>query len=539
MPPTNLQKILENSSLNNTNKKTRIQAFIDAGGDINMLEENGNPTLLNEMQYGTDQTVNLLLDLGADVNVKSKNNSNALLYSANFTKKLALDTYKRIIDKTNNLNSINQANNTALILFASTNEGEILTQNKDNAAKVVEVLIEKSADPNINGSDKNPALFIAITYMNDDIALNIAKARTLDINSPQSGGQSTYLILAIKNNMPKVIRTLLDQGADPSALTADRKTSPLLTAIGADIRNITTKKRQELIRLLLEKGANKDISNNLGVFPYDIANIDTVGEELYNKLKPTIILPNTTEDDRIYTINRTVANSILSTAPITRQNPTTQIPIYKGKTIPVYDAIEAGEVDLKRTEIEEDTENIYFKIGATYSRLPYDALNNALRDFDAIQFECKREMVLDRDGTPKLADVHLERPYYLISTTAKYLVPLGEIIWALSDGAPHIFELSIQGTLAHVSSFKSIQRPYQTGNSTLLNYSGRSFNIVGKDHCTVGTKRLVYTLTPITFIDALAVGGKKRKLLSTRKNKIKKYSKKYKTRHNKSKNTQI
>ena len=80
MPPTNLQKILENSSLNNTNKKTRIQAFIDAGGDINMLEENGNPTLLNEMQYGTDQTVNLLLDLGADVNVKSKNNSNALLY---------------------------------------------------------------------------------------------------------------------------------------------------------------------------------------------------------------------------------------------------------------------------------------------------------------------------------------------------------------------------------------------------------------------------------------------------------------------------
>lgn len=513
-----------------------------------MLEENGNPTLLNEMEYGTDQTVNLLLDLGADVNIKGKNNSNALLYSANFTKKLALDTYKRIIDKTNDLNSINQANNTALIEFASTDEHNILTQNKDNAAKVVEVLIEKSADPNINGSGRNTALFTAITYMNDDIALNIAKARTLDINAPQSGGKSTYLILAIKNNLPKVIRTLLDQGADPSSLTADRKTSPLLTAIGADIRNITNEKRQELVRLLLEKDANKDISNNLGVFPYDIADIDIVGEELYNKLKPTIILPhinnapesnnNTTEDDnaeRIYTINRTVANSILSTAPITKQNSTTQIPIYKGKTIQVYDAIEVGEVDLTRAEIEEDTENIYFKIGATYSRLPYDALNNALRDFDAIQFECKREMVFDRDGTPKLADVHLERPYYLISTTAKYLVPLGEIIWALSDGAPHIFELLTQGTLTYVSSFKSIQRPYQTGNSTLLNYSGRSFNIVGKDHCTVGTKRLVYTLTPITFIDAPAVGGKRRKLLSTRKNKIKKYSKKYKTRHNKSK----
>jgi hypothetical protein len=127
-------------------------------------------------------------------------------------------------------------------------------------------------------------------------------------------------------------------------------------------------------------------------------------------------------------------------------------------------------------------------------------------------------MTFDRDGAPRLADVYLERPYYLISTTGKYLVPLGEIMWAISDGAPHVFELLEEETLPNVSSFRSVQRPYEAGNSTILNYSGRALDIVGKDHCTAGTGRRVYKMIPINFVGTTG-GKRKKRLLRTRKNR--------------------
>jgi hypothetical protein len=484
------------------------------------------------------------------------------MHSANFIKRLSLNTYKKIIDKTEDLNAKNNDDNTALIIFASTDERSNSGQSSNKAGEVIEVLIQKGADPNIYGEGKTSALFEALILTNFDIALKIAKAPTLNLNAPQVGGRSTYLIVAIRVNAFEVINTLLDRGADPSSLTADGHITPLLTAVGNNIRNITDEQRQKLIRLLLRKGADKNVYNNLQLFPYDIADIDEIGEDLYSELKPTVMAlprsrnttynlpPNTSNigllntalgftprignnnnnnnanlnnapveenNEHIYSINRTVANKVLSTVATPRQN-NKQIPMINGQTIPVYDAIEVGDVDLTRKEIEDDTENIYFKIGSTYSRLPYDALNGALQSLDAIQFECKREMTFDRDGAPRLADVYLERPYYLISTTGKYLVPLGEIMWAISDGAPHVFELLEEETLINVSSFRSVQRPYETGNSTILNYSGRALDIVGKDHCTAGTGRRVYKMIPINFV-ATTGGKRKKRLLRTRKNR--------------------
>ena len=60
MPPTTLEIILGDTSLNTATKRQRIQAFLDAGGDINALEENGYPSLCNEMNFGGDETVNIL-----------------------------------------------------------------------------------------------------------------------------------------------------------------------------------------------------------------------------------------------------------------------------------------------------------------------------------------------------------------------------------------------------------------------------------------------------------------------------------------------
>lgn len=568
MPPTNIQRILENSGLNTATKRQRIQSFIDGGGDINILEDNGNPALLNEIQYGTDETVNLLLDLGADVNILGKKKANALIYSAGFSKKLSFDTYKKIIDKTVNLNAINSEDNTALIEFSITNDNSNNKQDNNKATQVVEYLVQKGADPNIRGNLGYTALIVALMHDNFDSAIHIARAPTLELNSPQENGSSTYLINAIKKNAIEVARVLLDRGADPSSLTENRRTTPLIAAVGSDLY-ITPEERQDLIRLLLEKGANKNVYNSLRMFAYDIAELDDVGEELYSELKPTVILPpiegnrrNTIynlqpryrnnnnnsvstltahppnnasqgahsnneweeeeeeniNNDNVYPVGeeaKQITSGILST-PATPREERIQVQLTAGQTITVYDPIEASNVEVTKQEVEEDTENMYFKVGTTYSRLPIESINKYLNNFSAIQFGCKREMVLDRDGTPKVEDVHLDKPYYLISTIGKYLVPLGEIIWALSASPLRVFELVETNTnIPHVSSFSAIQKPYQQGNSRILNYSGRKYNIVSKDHCTPGTQRRVYSLTPIEFV--ATTGGRRKQTKKHRK----------------------
>jgi ankyrin repeat protein len=559
MPPTNLQQILEDSSLNTGTKRQRIQAFIDAGGDINALEENGYPSLYNEMNFQGDATVNILLDLGADVNIKViYNKVNALIYAVKCIKNLSVDTYKRIIEKTEDLDYKDTSQHTALMEFSNTTYDSIEDQNK--AKEVVEFLIQKGADPNVKSLNDMAALYMAIYNYNNAIAQAIANAPTLDLNSSQWHKASTYLIVAIQYNVIDVVRILLDRGADPSALTVNKRTTPLMEAV-KDTNRMPDEDRRAIVRLLLDKGADKNVYNIERNFAHDYLEIEQIGEDLYSELKPTVTLPpqnlnrrnalfnnrnnntastasahppnnnrnnnnrnnrnrnNNTfnvgpeeeDEDYVHRINRTVANSIISTKATPRLN-RVQVPLRSGgtDTLHVYDAIEVGDIDLTRSEIEEDEENIYFKVGSTYARLPIEMIQKSIRDLDAIQFECKREMDFSRDGTPKLDDLHMNRPYYLISTVGKYLVPLGEIIAALHSEHPHVYELVEEANaLAFVSSFRAIQRPYQQGNRAIVNYTGRAYNIVGKDHCTAGTRRRVYSLRQVEFVDD-AIGGAKK-----------------------------
>lgn len=197
-----------------------------------------------------------------------------------------------------------------------------------------------------------------------------------------------------------------------------------------------------------------------------------------------------------------------------------EVPIGSATSITVFDPIEAGDISLTRDEIDADRDNIYFKVGTTYARLPTESILAYLNDFSAIQFACKREMVFDRDGAPTLSDVTIDQPYYLISIVGKYLVPLGDILWVLTgaDTGTNVYALVAQGmTLPNVTSFSAIQKPYQQGNRDIMNYSGRVYSILGKDHCTSGTERQVYSLEPVVFVTAAAANGGKRSRRSKRK----------------------
>ena len=161
MPPTNLEAILQNSSLNTSTKRQRIQAFISAGGDINALTSDGITPLMSELENGTDEIVNILLDAGADVNVKDRQGNNVLMASAFYCKKLKLPTIQKMIDKTTNLDLKNKYDRTALNLFSFLNENDNRQFNDDIATAVVEALLAKGVDPNIKDDDGNSPLINA------------------------------------------------------------------------------------------------------------------------------------------------------------------------------------------------------------------------------------------------------------------------------------------------------------------------------------------------------------------------------------------
>ena len=246
---------------------------------------------MSELESGTDEIINILLDAGADVNVKDRQGNNVLMASAFYCKKLKLPTIQKIIDKTTNLDLKNKYDNNALNIFSFLNEETNRQFDDDIADKVVEALLAKGADPNIRDDNGIAPLIYALNNVRFDMALKIAKASTLDVNIPMP--RHTYLISAIQQNAPEVTKTLIERGVNVNGMPRMWKKTPLMVAVSDAVYNITNEQRRELVRLLLSKGADKNIHDENMTFAYNLANKEQLGEDLYNELKPNVTVANT------------------------------------------------------------------------------------------------------------------------------------------------------------------------------------------------------------------------------------------------------
>jgi len=572
MPPTNLEAILQNSSLNTSTKRQRIQAFISAGGDINALTSDGITPLMSEVESGTDEIVNILLDAGADVNVKDRQGNNVLMASAFYCKKLKLPTIQKMIDKTTNLDLKNKYDRTALNLFSFLNENDNRQFNDDIATAVVEALLAKGVDPNIKDDDGNSPLINALENAQFDKALIIAKAPTLDVNLPMS--RKTHLIRAIQNNATEVTKTLIERGANVNGMPTSRKETPLMVAVSNAPYEITNEQRQDLVRLLLSKGADKNIHDENMTFAYNIAKKEQLGEDLYNELKPTVTVPgsnrgaynwfaapsaqqyqtnyyasninnrpnnqytNTNDEGNNRANNRynnrgnttitrannranntTLANRVKNTQPSTEQIEPKDVSV--SVPLQVFDAYEAGDVSLTLEEIAADTEHLYFKKGNSFLRISREYIQSTIDDYSGIFFECNKELT----GAPRIDDIYPDTAYILLRSAAQYLVRFSDIVKAIANPSAQVFELSRLRALENVATFASVMRPATRNNYNPMNYAGREVDIVSADHCQGGSKRDVYALAPIVLkVSATTKGGRRNKhrktVLKTKKRKV-------------------
>jgi uncharacterized protein len=206
-------------------------ALIDAGVNINSRLEEGETLLMKASAQGEDKFVKLLINAGADVNLLNQNNESALLLSA-------------------------CAGHLEVFNFL---------------APLTDLSLRKNAEPFLldglrrcerNNDQLTSKLIIAAGLGNLE-SVEEAIAEGVNINSIGSEG-NTALFSASAWGHINVVRTLLNNGADPNVGKENDGETPLMIAISniklANYINKSfgEKEQLEVVKLLLEAGANID-----------------------------------------------------------------------------------------------------------------------------------------------------------------------------------------------------------------------------------------------------------------------------------------
>jgi len=144
---------------------------------------------------------------------------------------------------------------------------------------LVEILLEMGANTEIQNPRGETPLYISCSLNKHINMIKLLLKYGAEINNILRFGGDTVLRIAVSNEDIKVVKLLLDNGADPN-LGDDKNNTPLQVASSnrGDINS-------EIIKLLLQYGANINSTNIVGVTPLFFAclqenhlNIDTLLE---------------------------------------------------------------------------------------------------------------------------------------------------------------------------------------------------------------------------------------------------------------------
>jgi len=179
------------------NDKESIKVLLDAGAKIDMPDYEGITPMMHASQHSYLDIVKFLVEKGANVNKKSTYGYTALSLNMGF-----LDRDEKIVkillDAGADPNIIYTNSMTPLLYAAYYKENEI-----------VELLVDAGADVNAKNRDGTNAFM----YGTDDI-LNILAKGNININFKDEEGK-TYLHLAAERGLEPAVELLLEKGANP------------------------------------------------------------------------------------------------------------------------------------------------------------------------------------------------------------------------------------------------------------------------------------------------------------------------------------
>jgi ankyrin repeat protein len=249
-------------------RREAVDALLAHGAEVDAVESyRGQTALMWAAGHGNVEAVRALLAAGATVNAKSKSGFTPLLFAV---RNAQIETIRLLLDHGANVNDLAPDDGTSALNVAIVNA----------YYEVASVLLDYGADPNLPDPRASPLHTIA--WLREPGATDRAGGLgELATAAPRPTGSVTSLELAHK---------LLEHGADPNVrvdweeikfdsvggttrnppgLTLGRH---LLTYNGATAFYVAAKNGDaELMRLLVDGGADPSITNRFGITPLMVA----------------------------------------------------------------------------------------------------------------------------------------------------------------------------------------------------------------------------------------------------------------------------
>ena len=324
--------------------------------------------LLKNMRDGSLDKINELISKGADVNYQGPSGFTPLIVATAFGK---ADIVNLLLNKGADINYQNQKDKSyfpALIWAIQKNNPEM-----------VELLIGKGADVNVVVKYGNSPL----THAVDDKSINIKIIKDLleagaNINHQNVRDRTAINIVSIDDNI-EIAKLLLENNADVN-IGDEYKDTPLHWA--------STFGRMEIVKLLLKNGANVNAIDNIGDTPLMWAARRNT-DETYDLVK---LLIDNGADRSIVNKKGQQAYEITSNFKLKKLlKPVIRFPINITKTTESYDPIEMETIKFNIGEyIAEDPDNIILMYEKNkYFPTKYSTVLKQIKDNNFVFYGCK------------------------------------------------------------------------------------------------------------------------------------------------------
>ena len=217
-----------------------LQALIHHGAHIDAARKDGTNAFLRACTTGQSESVNFLVEAGADVNI-TKPDGNTCLHIA-VKGRCSKEALQKIVEQgVINVNAVNKEGQTAFLLACASAQ-----------AKTVNLLLQEGADPNIADAYGYTSLHSAVHGCCANETLQEIIDHKVQLNYQDNHGK-TALMLASLYRQQGSVKILMDAGFNPYIVDDDGD-----TCLHAAVNGGCNKK---IIRKLIDHGADVNATN--------------------------------------------------------------------------------------------------------------------------------------------------------------------------------------------------------------------------------------------------------------------------------------
>jgi ankyrin repeat protein len=243
--------------------------LLDRGGDVNVKDESGNTPLHLASIFRHDEIIDLLIRHKADVNMLNTSGQAPLCLASLYGNP---ESIKLLLASGVNKNTRDADGNTPLHIA-------VLYRHSENLDEILKV----NPDINAINTEGYTPLHLAVRRPDNEKAIGHLFQQGADVNIPDPTGRNALLV-SVGSNQKEYIRLLVSKGLDINSRDEDGN-----TALHYPLSNVLRDKMYlpystEIVKILVEEGADPHIENKEGKSPMDLA--EESGEnELISLLK--------------------------------------------------------------------------------------------------------------------------------------------------------------------------------------------------------------------------------------------------------------